>query len=117
MRAPAVSSASGTPPLNGVQAHAPARGVREGMLARALLREQPSAERLTSTRPRASASASAPIDKVVTQVARFVSIGQLPSGRFESIRNPTPCSRTGLSIRPMPARLMTTKLVSGVASR
>jgi hypothetical protein len=65
----------------------------------------------------APASASAPIESVVTHVARFVSIGQLPSSRIDSTRKRTPSSTTGLLVCPMPARLITTKLVSGVASR
>ena len=38
----------------------------------------------------ASPFASAFTASVVTQVARFVSIGQLPSARAEAIRNSTP---------------------------
>jgi hypothetical protein len=65
----------------------------------------------------APASASAPIESVVTHVARLVSIGQLPSSRIDPTRNRTPASTTGLVACPIPAMLMVTKLVSGVASR
>ena len=43
-------------------------------------------------------------DNVVTQVARFVSIAQLPSGRIESSRKPTPWSITACanSTPPLP---------------
>ena len=81
-------------------------------------------------------AASASIDSVVAQVARLLSIGQLPSSRTDAARNDTPfritacalasprsgggrslnaASRTG--VRSSAARLITTKLVSGVASR
>jgi hypothetical protein len=74
---------------------------------------------------------------VVTQVARFESIGQLPSGRTECSMNATPRSitrsadsqsrdRLGAGASPIPswsrfcridASAITTKLVSGIASR
>ena len=38
---------------------------------------------------------SAFTDSVVTQVARFVSMGQLPSSRAEASRNSTPLCVTG----------------------
>ena len=63
------------------------------------------------------AFASALIESVVTQVARLVSIGQLPSSHIESTRNVTPPCTTGLSVQSIPERLVTTKLVRGVASR
>ena len=59
----------------------------------------------------------ASIDSVVTHVARFVSMGQLPSSRIEATRNSTPFETTGWSRCPLAARLMTTKEVSGAASR
>ena len=72
-------------------------------------------------RPRSALppAASAPIDSVVTHVARFVSIGQLPSSRIESTQETARrCSTTGLlAAAACRARLITTKLVSGVASR
>ena len=68
------------------------RGVGERMLARrsADASSHCRIERRISRRAASPASASAPIDSVVTQVARFVSIGQLPSGRIDSSRNRTP---------------------------
>src|SRR5687768_3617941 len=53
----------------------------------------------------------------VFHVARFVSIGQLPSGRTDSSRNFTPLHVTMCSARPVEAKLMTIKLVKGTASR
>ena len=57
------------------------------------------------------------MESVVTHVVRFVSIGQLPSSRTEFNRNSIPFFTTGWPASPLPARLMVTKLVSGVASR
>ncbi len=62
-------------------------------------------------------AARALTERVVTQVARLVSIGQLPSGRTERTKNSTPARVTEWLGRPDPTRLSTTKLVSGVASR
>src|SRR5262245_19399498 len=64
-----------------------------------------------------TSSPRALIVKVVTQVARLVSIGQLPSGRTERTKNSTPLRATGCADSPILARLSVTKLVSGVASR
>jgi hypothetical protein len=50
-------------------------------------------------------------------VAKSVSIGQEPSARAARRRNSTPRAATGWSFRPTEARLITTKLVSGAASR
>ena len=57
------------------------------------------------------------MESVVPQVARFVSIGHEPSARCEATRKATPSSATGCPARSIPARLIVTKLVSGVASR
>jgi hypothetical protein len=57
------------------------------------------------------------MDSVVTQVARSVSMGQLPSARIDARRKATPRWATGCAASPRPARLMVTKLVRGVASR
>ena len=57
------------------------------------------------------------MERVVTQVARFVSMAQLPSARAEARKNSAPFRATGCSARPIAARLMVTKLVSGTASR
>src|SRR5207244_9318368 len=66
---------------------------------------------------RMSALASDLTDKVVTQVARLVSIGQLPSARADCLRKRIPCWTIGWLAWPEAARLITTNAVSGVASR
>src|SRR5262249_51840976 len=63
------------------------------------------------------AADNALILSVVTHVDRFVSIGQLPSGRTDCTRNSTHLRTTGWSARPALARPSATKLVSGAASR
>ena len=56
-------------------------------------------------------------ERVVSQVARLVSMGQLPQGRADRRRNSSPRVSTGPFSMPATSRLMHTKLVSGVASR
>jgi hypothetical protein len=56
-------------------------------------------------------------ERVVTHVARLVSIGQLPSGRADFAKKSIPLSVTGWWPSPIPAKLIVTKLVNGVASR
>ena len=71
----------------------------------------------TSGSTASPAAAKALVASVVAQVARFVSIGQEPSPRTELTRNATPSRTIGWSACAVPARLITTKLVSGAASR
>ena len=103
--------------LRHVHAHAPGAACVNGCSAVLCWSMSHCRSAGTSGAGSSPASASAPMDSVVAHVARFVSIGQLPSERIESIRNVTPAATTGLSACPAPARLITTKLVRGVASR
>ena len=62
-------------------------------------------------------AARALTERVVIQVARLVSMGQLPSGRAERLRKSMAAAATGWSCCPAAIRDIVTKLVSGVASR
>ena len=61
--------------------------------------------------------AIAAIDRLVSQVAKFVSIGQLPSASRESKMKRKQSCATGRLPWPMAARFINTKLVNGTASR
>ena len=94
------------------------RGVRERMLARALLRQQP----LPHRRRVLAAAARRPPRARQSRASSPTSRGSCRSAscrRRASTRRGTgrPHPRPGSSVCPIPARLMTTKLVSGVASR
>ncbi len=115
--APAVSSASGTPPGKSVQAHPPGAAWVYGCRARYCCWSSHCRIFSLAGADRALRAGNALTASVVSQVARLVSIGQLPSARCEASKKSTPFSTTGCAICPEPARLSTTKLVSGVASR
>ncbi len=66
---------------------------------------------------RSPAAANALTERVVTQVDRFVSIGQLPSSRTDLTKKETALPTTECSARPMLARASVTNAVNGAASR
>ena len=86
------------------------------MLPRALLAEQPLPHRSRCRRsPARRPRRARVIESVVTHVARFVSIGQLPSSRIDSTRNRTPCL-DDRAARSVPSRRGSSRRSSSAAS-
>src|SRR4029079_13456109 len=84
--APGVSSQSGTPPGRSVQAQPPGSAPVYGWRSRyCCFNNQSRIASFVSSASRSPAAARAFTLSVVTHVARFVSIGQLPSGRTDAI--------------------------------
>ena len=120
--APAVSSASGTPPGRSVHAQPPGAAPVYGCSRSSCKRKYRSSRFAASlgsspSSPAPSGRASAATASDVTQLARSVSIGQLPSARADAARNAAPRAATGWSARSIPASDIVTKAVRGVASR
>ena len=91
--APGVSSASGTPPGSGVHDQPPGAASVNGCTSRYCWAS--SHPRIGARSSAGNASPKALTERVVTHVARCVSIGQLPSVRTEDWMNSTPLRATG----------------------
>ena len=75
------------------------------------------AKALAAPSPPPIGSESAFTERLLTQVPRSVSMGQLPSSRMEALMKSIARRVTRCRACPLAARLMATKLVKGVASR